>query len=301
MSIDVVSSMPAVPRQSKSAPTVAVAFGAGGARGFSHILVLEALEELGLEPVAIAGSSIGAIIGAGKAAGMTAAEMRDYALETVGNRKAVINRLWALRPPSMRHALGGFRLGQFNLERILRAFLPSRIPDDFSDLSIPLKVIATDYYAHCEKLCESGDLYQALAASAAIPALFMPVTLDGRLMIDGGIFNPVPYEHVIDLADIIIGVDIVGGPIGSIDAVDEVPNRIDSIFGASQLMMQSHLALKLKLGAPSIFLRPPVNEFGVMDFLKAKQIFDASTPVKDEVKRAIDAEFSRFDACYSSL
>jgi NTE family protein len=295
MSIDLAASVPCSSHMSQSTPTVAVALGAGGARGFAHILVLEALEELGIEPVAIAGSSIGAIIGAGKAAGMTAAEMRSYALETVGNRRAVMNRIWGLRPPSMRHAFGGFRLGQFNLERILRTFLPPQIPDDFSSLKIPLKVIATDYYAHCEKLCETGDLYQALSASAAIPALFMPVMLDGRVMIDGGIFNPVPYEHVTSLADIVIGVDIVGGPVGSVDALDTVPNRIDSLFGASQLMMQSHLALKLKLGAPSIFLRPPVNEFGVMDFLKAKQIFEASEPVKDEVKRALDVQFSQLD------
>ncbi|MBB4006935.1 patatin-like phospholipase family protein [Allorhizobium taibaishanense] len=273
-------------------PTVAVALGAGGARGLAHIHVLEALEELGIEPVAIAGSSIGAIIGAGKAAGMSAAEMRDHALETVGKRNEVFKRIWGLRPPTMRHAIGGFRLGQFNLERILRAFLPDRIPDDFSALGIPLKVITTDYYGHCEQLCEEGDLYQALAASAAIPALFMPVMLNGRLMIDGGIFNPVPYEHLLGLADIVIGVDIVGGPVGT----DDVPNRIDSLFGASQLMMQSHLALKLKLGPPAIFLRPPVNGFGVMDFMKARQIFEVSEPVKDEVKRALDAQFALLTA-----
>ncbi|OLP45705.1 patatin-like phospholipase family protein [Rhizobium oryziradicis] len=295
MSIDAAIPSSFSPLSRNATPTVALALGAGGARGFAHIQVLQALEELGIEPVAIAGSSIGAIIGAGKAAGMTAADMRSYALETVGNRRAVMNRFWALRPPSMRHAIGGFRLGQFNLERILRTFLPAQIPDDFSSLNIPLKVIATDYYAHCEKLCESGDLYQALAASAAIPALFMPVLLDGRVMIDGGIFNPVPYEHVMDLADIVIGVDIVGGPIGAVNEMDAMPNRIDSLFGASQLMMQSHLALKLRLSAPAIFLRPQVNEFGVMDFLKAKQIFDASEGLKDEVKRALEVQFARFD------
>ncbi|TWD55331.1 NTE family protein [Agrobacterium vitis] len=295
MSIDTAMPLPFAQSSAQSTPTVALALGAGGARGFAHIQVLQALEELGIEPVAIAGSSIGAIIGAGKAAGMSAAEMRSYALETVGNRRAVMNRFWALRPPSMRHAIGGFRLGQFNLERILRTFLPAHIPDDFASLNIPLKVIATDYYGHCEKLCESGDLYQALAASAAIPALFMPVLLDGRVMIDGGIFNPVPYEHVMDLADIVIGVDIVGGPIGAVGEMDVMPNRIDSLFGASQLMMQSHLALKLRLSAPAIFLRPQVNEFGVMDFLKAKQIFDASEPLKDEVKRALEVQFARFE------
>ncbi|MDQ0454987.1 patatin-like phospholipase family protein [Rhizobium paknamense] len=277
----------------RATPTVGVALGAGGARGFAHIHVLEALEELGIQPVAIAGASIGAIIGAGKACGMSAAEMREHALETMGNRTAVLNRIWSLRPPSVKHALGGFRLGQFNLERILRAFLPERIPADFSELSLPLKVIATDYYGHCERVCEEGDLYQALAASAAIPALFAPVNLDGRLMIDGGIFNPVPYEHLFGLADIVIGVDIVGGPVGT---GLELPNRIESLFGASQLMMQSHLALKLKLGAPAIFIRPPVNGFGVLDFLKARQIFEVSIAVKDEVKRAVEAQFALLQA-----
>ncbi|MCM2291323.1 patatin-like phospholipase family protein [Allorhizobium sp. BGMRC 0089] len=278
-----------MPVAAPSTPRVAVALGAGGARGFAHIHVLEALEELGIEPVAIAGASIGAIIGAAKAAGMSAADMREYALATVGKRSAVFNRLWGLRPPTMRHALGGFRIGQFNLERILHAFLPPEIPADFSGLGLPLKVITTDYYGHCERVIETGDLYQALAASAAIPALFMPVMLDGRLMIDGGIFNPVPYEHLFGDADIVIGIDIVGGPVGE---GSEVPTRIESLFGASQLMMQSQLAQKLKIASPSIFLRPPVNGFGVMDFLKAKQIFEVSAPVKDEVKRAVEAQFA---------
>lgn len=110
-------------------------------------------------------------------------------------------------------------------------------------------------------------------------------------MIDGGIFNPVPYEHLFGLADIIIGVDIVGGP--SSDSL-EIPNRMESLFGASQLMMQSHLAMKLKINAPAIFLRPPVNGFGLLDFLKARQIFDVSEPVKEDVKRALDAELALF-------
>ena len=102
---------------------------------------------------------------------MTGAEMRDYTLATVGNRTAVLNKLWALRPLSVR----GIRLGQFNLERILRAFLPPAFPAEFSSLTIPLKVTATDYYGQAEVVTENGDLFEALAASAAIPAVFMPV------------------------------------------------------------------------------------------------------------------------------
>lgn len=271
---------------SSGGPTLALALGAGGARGLAHIPVVEALDEMGIRPAAIAGSSIGAIIGAGMAAGMTGREIRDYTLETVGKRSALANRLWSLGPATMRDALGGFRLGQFNLERILTAFLPERLPEDFSGLEIPLKVVATDYFGQTEVVCESGDLVNALAASAAIPALFMPVRLGGRFMIDGGIYNPVPYDHLAGTADIVIGVDVIGGPVGD---DGEPPNRIDSLFGASQLMMQANLALKQKLSPPDILLRPDVNSYRVLDFLKARQILDTAEALKDDLKRRIEA------------
>lgn len=280
-------------RGGKSGLTFAVAFGAGGARGLSHIRVVEALDELGIRPVAIAGSSIGAIIGAGMAAGMAGHDIADYTIETVGSRNALFNRLWSLGPATMRDKLGGFRFGHFNLERIIEAFMPPGLPAGFSDLPIPLKVSATDYYGQGEVVLEEGDLRLAIAASAAIPGLFMPVWVNGRVMVDGGIFNPVPYEHLMDLADVVIGIDVVGAPEGD---GTHAPNRIDSIFGASQLTMQAHIALKLKLNPPHIFLKPAVNRFGLLDFLKAREILQAAEPVKDELKRAIDALHTAVDA-----
>lgn len=266
--------------------TFAVAFGGGGARGISHISVIEALDELGIRPVAISGSSIGAIMGAGMASGMRGEEIRDYMLETVGNRGRLLNRLWTLGPATMRDKLGGFRLGHFNLELILDAFLPPQVPGDFADLAIPMKISATDYYGQAEVVLEQGELRTAIAASSAIPGLFMPVHVNGRIMIDGGVFNPVPYEHLMELADVVIGVDVVGAPEG--DGTHS-PSRIDALFGASQLTMQASIALKLKLNPPHIFLRPSVNRFRVLDFLRARDILDESEGVKDELKRAVDA------------
>lgn len=264
----------------------AVAFGGGGARGISHIHIIEALDELGIRPVAISGSSIGAIMGVGMAAGMSGREIRDYTVRTVGNRAVLLNRLFSLGPATMRDKLGGFRLGQFNLELILDAFLPAEVPEDFDDLEIPMKVSVTDYYGQAEVVLEQGELRSAIAASASIPGLFMPVRVNGRIMIDGGVFNPVPYEHLTEIADVVIGVDVVGAPEGD---GTHPPNRIDSLFGASQLTMQASIALKLKLHPPHIFLRPSVNRFRVLDFLKAREILDESVSVKDELKRAIDA------------
>lgn len=269
-------------------PTVAVAFGGGGARGLAHIHVIEALDEMGITPVAITGSSIGAIMGAGMAAGMRGAEIRDFTLATVGRPREVMNRIWSLRPT--RFSDVGFRIGQYNLERILKAFLPDLLPADFSELKIPLHVTATDYYGSCELLIGDGDLFQALAASAAIPAAFMPVRINGRIMIDGGLFNPVPFEYLLDKADIVIGVDVVGWPSGDPDAM---PTRIDSLFGASQLMMQSIIAMKLKAHRPHIFLAPDVGRFKVLDFMKAAEVLELSAGLKDEIKRAVDAEMSR--------
>jgi NTE family protein len=273
-----------------SDPTVAIAFGGGGARGLAHIHVIEALDELGIRPVLIAGSSIGAIMGAGMAAGLTGADIREHTLATVGRRKEIVNRLWSLRPASFTQAVaGGFRVGQFNLERILPAFLPEAIPKDFAGLSIPLQITVTDYYGQAEQICRSGDLHQALAASAAIPAMFMPVRIDGRVMIDGGICNPVPFDHLAGMADIVIGVDVVGGPDGD---GETMPSRIDSLFGASQLMMQSIIAMKMKAHPPDILLRPEVNRFRVMDFLKAQDVLTATAGVKDQLKAALDTAFS---------
>ncbi|TGV63686.1 patatin-like phospholipase family protein, partial [Mesorhizobium sp. M00.F.Ca.ET.158.01.1.1] len=96
--------------------------------------------------------------------------------------------------------------------RILKAFLPEAIPETFAELKIPLKVTATDYFGHKLAVFDDGDLHSALAASAAIPAVFRPVTRDGRLLIDGGIYTPVPFDLIEKDADIIIGVDVVGAP-----------------------------------------------------------------------------------------
>ena len=72
--------------------------------------------------------------------------------------------------------------------------LPSKVARDFADLQIPLKVVATDFYAQEQVVVERGPLRTAVAASMALPALFTPVTIDGRLLMDGGLVNPLPFD-----------------------------------------------------------------------------------------------------------
>jgi hypothetical protein len=167
----------------------------------------------------------------------------------------------------------------------------------FEDLKIPAKIMVTDYYDHCEVVCEQGDLRRAVAASAAIPAVFRPVMLDDRVMIDGGIFNPVPFDRLAGLADIIIGIDVVGLPSG---VPGKPPSTIDMMFGASQLMMQSIIGMKCQTNPPHILLRPEVHQFRVLDFLKAVR-FSRSPRALPNSSRTTLMRLSRFSADWFML
>lgn len=268
-------------------PTFGIAFGGGGARGLAHIHVIEALDELGITPKVISGSSIGAVMGAGMAAGITGRDIHRHARSILTRRGEVATRMWKARPGTFAEMMeGGLRVSQFNIERILNAFLPEAVPDTFAELKTPLKVTATDFFGHRQTVIDEGDLHSALAASAAIPAVFRPVVRDGRLLIDGGIYNPVPFDLIEHEADIIIAIDVVGAPS---DTGRKHPTTVDLMYGATQLMMQSIITNKLKRCRPDILIRPPVSRFRVLDFMKVDAVMAETAAVKDEVKRAIEA------------
>ncbi len=272
-------------------PRIGLALSGGGARGFGHVPVLEALDEMGLRPSVIVGTSIGAVIGAGYAAGMTGADIGRYATDLFKNRTDVLGRLWQLRPKRMRDLFseGGFAIGQFDAERVMETFLPVRVPLTFEELTIPLKVVATDFYGRKEAVLDSGALRPALAASAAIPMLFRPVRIGGRAMVDGGVINPLPFDQILENADIVIAVDIVGGPI---DGGKGIPGSLEAIYGSAQLLMQSIMAEKMQRPRPpEVVVRPPVTA-RVLDFMRAGHIIHGAQPVKDEVKRLVEKQMS---------
>ncbi len=270
-----------------STPRIAVAFGGGGARGVAHIHVVEALDEMGVKPVAIAGSSIGSIIGSGMAAGMSGLAIRDYMGAIFNDRGEVARRMWRTRPARWVELLqGGFRVTQFNIEKLLHAFLPPELPADIEALQIPMSVTATDFHAAREVVMTEGDLRSAIAASCAIPPVFGAVRRDGRILVDGGLFNPVPFDLLFDKADIVIGVDVVGLPAGADDAM---PTTFEAVLGVNQLTMCSVTENKFRLRPPHVFLRPNVERVGFLDFLKFDQIYAQSAGVRDEVKRAVEA------------
>jgi NTE family protein len=266
---------------------IGLALGGGGARGMAHILVCEAFDELGVKPALIAGTSIGAILGAGYASGMSGAEMRERACAFYARRREVLTRLWRVRPVAFTDLLRGRSLTpQFDPRLIIESFVPGieAIPETFEELAIPLKIIACDFYGWSEAVLSEGPLKPAIAASIAIPALFRPVAIGGRLLIDGGACNPLPFEHVAD-CDISVACDVTGGPA---DHGRGRPRLLECVIGAAQIGMQSIIREKLRWHQPDVLVRPEVNGVFVLDFLKAQVILEANASLKDDVKRRLD-------------
>lgn len=266
---------------------IGLALGAGGARGLAHIVVIEAMDEMGLAPCAIAGTSMGAIIGAARAQGMSGRQMRAAVLAILRDRARMMSGLMQARVGKFSDLFSG--LGNPVLvdgERLLDLFWPGPLAADFGSLAIPLTVVATDYYGRARCALESGPLAPALAASMAIPGLIRPVEKDGMVLIDGGATDPLPYEALAGRCDMLIACDVTGGPVpGS----RTQPSAFEVMIGTNQIMQAAIVAEKVKAGAPHVLLRPSVDGYRALDFHKAQAILRGADAMKDDIKRQIEA------------
>ncbi|MBS1184095.1 MAG: rssA [Proteobacteria bacterium] len=264
-------------------PRLGLALGGGGARGLAHVHVLSALDDLGVRPSAIIGCSIGALIGAAAAAGLSGAEVEDEVLSALGRPADVWGKVWKLRPRSFADIAGG--LPVFDPEAVVTEFLPDRIPDEFAALAIPFSAVAADFYGTSEVEISTGSLRRAVAASIALPALFRPVDMDGLTLIDGGVVNPLPFDRLPANIDLIVAVDVVGTPVRP--DKPRPPSAREALFGASQILMQALISEKLKSRRPDVLIRPPVDGFAALDFVKARGILAATASIREEVKAAV--------------
>jgi NTE family protein len=268
-------------------PKLGLVLGGGGARGLAHIVAMEALEELGLKPVAVAGTSIGAMFGAAVAAGLSAAHMRAHVEETFSQRYALVRQLLSVRAPPMEHLLNllPMRSALLDPEALLDLVLPSRIPATFAGLDTPLEVIATDFHAQERVVLGEGSLKRAIAASIALPVIFQPVTLTGRVLMDGGLVDPLPFDRLTGKADVIIAIDVSGA--GSEPGDAAIPGAIESLISSSQILQRSIVREKLRSGRPDILIDMPSRSFGVLEFHRWKEILEVAEPAKEQLKRQL--------------
>lgn len=272
----------------RTSPSFGLALGAGGARGLAHVHVLRALDDLGIQPSVLSGTSIGALIGACYASGLTGNDVLTLLMERFGDRKAIATSLWELRARSLDELTGSGRprLGELDLERILNRLLPTSLPARIEELSIPMHIVATRYYQHDDAIFDHGPLIPAIAASAAMAAVFQPVIIDGVVHIDGGATNPVPIDPLQSKASIIIGVDVSGGPEGE---EGRLPNKVDALSGANQLMQRTIILEKTRHLQCDLLLQPKVGNWQVLDFMRTDEVLQSTTPLYEEAKVRIGA------------
>jgi NTE family protein len=267
--------------------TLGLALGGGGARGIAHIAVLEALDEMGVRPVAIAGTSIGALIGAAYAAGMSGKEIRRYVLALAHDRGEMLRRVVAARAGSLSNLFSlGFGATLVDAEKLCKQFMPEQVPENFDALAIPLIVVASDLYRRQQVAFTTGALRPALAASVALPTLARPVVIDDRILIDGGATNPLPFDQLRGRADAVLAVDISGEPS---EERRDVPNPWECMVTTVLVMGSAITSEKLKHGAPELIVRPKVGSFRTLDFLQASAILRAAEPAKQEIKEKLAA------------
>ena len=265
----------------------ALALGGGGARALAHVAVLEALDELNEKPVAVAGSSMGALLGAAYAAGMSGKDIRRFILALVHDRAEVFRRLIAARAGTFASLLNvGFDVALLDAEKFCGQFLPSDIPDRFDGLAIPLVIMASDLHRREPVAFISGALKPALAASIAVPTVMRPVVIDDRVLIDGGATNPVPFDQLRGRADVVVAVDLSGGPT---DSRRDIPGAWDCLLATLSLMGGAITAEKVRHGPPDLMLRPKVGAFRALEFLQASAILRAAQPIKAELKERLAA------------
>ena len=215
-------------------PSVAIALGGGGARGIAHVIALEALDEMGIRPIAVAGTSMGAVIGAAYAAGLGARAIRAHVMRVLRNRSDVMGKLLRARVGRFSDLVLRGRGNPVLLdpEIFLELFWPAGMPEFFDDLAIKTFVVATNYSDCNEIVFSSGPLRPAVAGSMAIPGLFRPVESGDRVLIDGGAVNPLPYDLLFGDADIIIAIDVTYGGRSRLKRVPS-PLRVDVWRGAN--------------------------------------------------------------------
>jgi NTE family protein len=268
-------------------PSIGLALGGGGARGLAHILMLEVFDELGIKPKIIAGTSIGALFGAAYASGLSAKLIKAHTEEVLTQRLGLARYLLAARSEPVQRFLNilPIRTALLKPELLLDLMLPSKVARDFASTSIPLKLVATDFHAQDQVVMTAGDLRSAVAASMALPAIFSPVSRDGRLLMDGGLVNPLPFDVLKGDADIIVAIDVSGAAIADTDKA--TPSAFSTLVASTQILQRSIVREKLKAQQPDVYVDVEVDEFHVLEFHRYREVMTAAGRAKEHLRRQL--------------
>jgi len=267
---------------------IGIALGGGGARGLAHILMLDVFDELGIRPHCISGTSMGAVIGALYASGMPALAILDRVYAIIGSGTATRRGLRNIKSLMKWVEFKDLEFGShgiFRGDRFVQRLCEAMGASDFKELKIPLKVVATDFWASKQVVLDSGPLLPAIRASMGLPGLFTPIRVKGRVLVDGGGVNPVPQD-VITGCDAVVAIDVMGYLGGG---REQRPHVFRSIMGMFDIMQNTIIAEKLKATPPAIYIKPEIYNVDLLAFDKVRHILLQSEPARDELKAKLTA------------
>ncbi|HRQ47957.1 MAG TPA: patatin-like phospholipase family protein [Rhodocyclaceae bacterium] len=250
--------------------------------------MLQVFDDLGIRPQVIAGTSIGAVIGALYASGLSAKEIRAIFDEFGGSS---LDAMSALMDDDVGLDLGKLLTidmsngGLIDQSGFLRFLASKTTAKTFADLEIPLRVIATDYWSGETIVLDSGDLIEAAGASMAVPGLFAPLKRDERLLIDGGTSDPLPWNHLTGCCDLIVAVDVSGSRRRSADGLAPL---LEVLFNTFEIMQQSIVAEKMRHGAPDIYIKPDISGIRLLHFNRIETILEQAEPAARQLRDAIE-------------
>lgn len=289
-------------------PVIGLALGSGAARGWAHIGVVQALARHGIKPDVVCGSSIGALVGAALVSGRV-----DALGEWV--RSLDWQDVVAMLDISLKGGLiRGDRVVQHCSQHF---FLP-----DFSDSPVPFACVATELSSGREVWLRDGGIADAVQASIALPGLFSPVLRHGRVLVDGGLVNPVPVSLCRALgAEIVIAVELGSGVVGTIarkdrrralrgeenwtqkmlntigfrsgdavaDPIDVAMPSFTDVVTCSINIMQMRIARSRLAGEPAdILISPRVAQLNMMEFDRASEAIEEGEAAVERVKPLLE-------------
>ena len=249
---------------------IGLALGGGGARGIAHLGVWQRLLELGIPIHCVAGTSIGAIMGAVFAAGRV-----DEALAwcTASSWKKLPGLIFDR--PTTKAIFSGRRV-----EKKLRQVIAA---ETFADLSMPYAAVATDLNTGEAVVMQDGDLISAVRASMSIPGVFRPVERDGRVLVDGGLVNSLPVSACRALgADVVIAVDVNPLEDPAVAKSFKKLHIMDVLVKTIGIFNYELTRRELAVNRPDVLIRPDVGQVLALDFRHVEPLVEIGRQAVDE-------------------
>ncbi len=243
---------------------VALVLAGGGARGVAHIGAIEELERQGFEIAAVAGTSMGALVGGVYASGHLT-EFKEW-MCSLDKYKVF--------------GLVDFTLSSEGLvkgDRVMKT-MQELVPDvRIEQMPIPFAAVAADLLTGHEVVLDRGGLYDAIRASISVPSVFRPVHRDGMVLIDGGTVNPLPLNRVRrEDGDLLVAVD-VSAPFGAdpTTRANASLNYYKVLIASSQIMQQHITQLMCRLYRPDVLVEMPADSYGMFEFYRSAELVEA--------------------------